>query len=862
MKKTALNKTNKILIIVAAITLILSLLVVYVVEVSSSSVKLDISKLNNLSCNLTITDENNNKIFDASSINIAQTSSISEYTKQAFVVLEDKRFYKHHGVDFYRIGGAMYQNIKSRSYKQGASTITQQLIKNTHLSNEKTISRKLNEIYLSMQLEQKYNKEEILNMYLNTIYFGCGAYGLESAGKTYFSKSANQLTISESAMLAGIIKSPSKYNPFVNSDKAIERRNLVLKLMLENELINSDEYETAINEVIYMNSNSRILSQATKYVDLVLYEATKILNISEQELIHLDLNISTFYNKQIDDNLIETINNDTTSTINGNTPAKLGIVADNNTGGIVAYYGLGDVLNTKRQIGSTAKPIAVYLPALDSGLIHTSTPVIDEPINIAGYCPQNYGENYQGLTTIREAVKKSSNVVAVNLLNSITPKVGAEYLNKLGINIKADEQGLPLALGSIPNGVDLIELTNAYMTVANLGRLSKLSTIASISTNQNTFYNKDTSFNQVIENDSCYLLTDMLMDAARGGTAAGLAGANYQIAAKTGTVGIQNSSDNTDALIVSYTSGHTVTVWLGSDKSDPLPHSVTGGSIPTAISAKIYNSIYSDYKPAEFSVPDSIVSANIDIVELKNNKLLLSSEYTPSIESKRELFANRYMPIAISNRNNVSSTPYISGLLIDNILYITFDKQADTDYIMNIESANITNTIYLDTNQSQYKYDLNYETNYKFNVVAINRNSLIESPASNILEYYVTNNIYKPDNNTLISPLLNGIIINDIIPPDLENKITDNDKQTKDKDISLPNKDNKDTKITDKPKISPDPDDKINHKDNHKIDQPNDPNDKKIPKDNPPIITKPDTSPNIKDKEIPKDEDTDTTIRN
>lgn len=778
MKNKTKSKLSILLIIICVVTLTASLGTVLVMGVGSSRIKLDETKLANPSCSLTITDMYNNSIFDESSLNIIKTTDISEPTKQSFVVLEDKRFYEHHGVDIRRIGGALVQNIKSASYKQGASTITQQLIKNTHLTNEKTMKRKLNEISLSLQLEKKYSKEQILNMYLNTIYFGSGAYGLEAASKTYFSKNASQLSISEAAILAGIIKSPSKYNPSVNLDKALERRNLVLNLLLANEIINESQYYEAINEQIVISEINNTISQATNYVDLVMFEASKLLGITEQELIHMDVNISTFYDKVVDDRLKQAINNDTTTTLKGDMPLKLGIVADNSNGAIIAYYGLGNVVNIKRQIGSTAKPLAVYLPAIDKGIIHTSTPVIDEPISIAGYSPSNYGDHYQGIISIREAVKRSSNVVAVNVLNSITPKVGAEYMNELGINIPTKEQNLPMALGSVPKGIDLLELTNAYMTMANYGNRTSLSTIKYISSNGINIYEKDMSSKKVVQQDSCYLVTDMLIDTVKSGTASAFNGIDYQLAAKTGTVGMQNSPDNTDALVVSYTTAHTVTVWLGADTTDPLAHEVTGGTVPIAISTQVYDTLYSDFKPSDFYIPDSVTAANIDITEQKNNKLLLANEYTPSIEKRNEKFALRFMPTAHSDRYYKPSTPIIHGELIDNELFITFDKQIETDYIMSVETDRTNEIIQLDVNQTRHRYILNYETIYKFSIIAISRNSGEVSNNSNVLEYYVTSSILNRDFNIF------DFILNKKDNNELNEKAQDNSKVNDNNDSS------------------------------------------------------------------------------
>ena len=222
-------------------------------------------------------------------------SELNDYTLNAFVSTEDKRFYRHHGLDLKRIGSALIKNIFSGSYKEGASTITQQLVKNTFLTNKKTLKRKVNEMFLTLKVEQEYSKKEILEMYLNTIYFGANAYGIETASKTYFGKSASELTLAESAGLAGMLKAPNNYSPVYNPDKYISRRNLVLNLMRENGFIDDNLCEAAKEEKIDLSAVDTRAATEKSYLDAALIEACLILNSKQEQMLNKPYIVKTFY---------------------------------------------------------------------------------------------------------------------------------------------------------------------------------------------------------------------------------------------------------------------------------------------------------------------------------------------------------------------------------------------------------------------------------------------------------------------------------------------------------------------------------------------------------------------------------------
>ncbi|MEG1609449.1 MAG: transglycosylase domain-containing protein, partial [Clostridia bacterium] len=283
----------------------------YLIFFNPNNIKLDKNKLLLSRNNVVVKDCVGDNISNDLMFNTIEMSNLNDYTKQAFIVLEDKRFYSHNGIDTTRMVGAMLANLKSNSIAQGGSTITQQLIKNTHLTNEKTMRRKFNEIGLSLQIERQYNKNDILSMYLNTIYFGEGAYGINNAAKTYFNKTADNLSIEESATLVAIIKAPTYYNPTVNIAKCKERRNIVLKLMRDSDVINQQQYEDAIDKDIVVKISERTKDNSS-YVNSAIIEASKALGMSQLEILNQKYIISTYLDSDTQKKLIEAIDSNKT----------------------------------------------------------------------------------------------------------------------------------------------------------------------------------------------------------------------------------------------------------------------------------------------------------------------------------------------------------------------------------------------------------------------------------------------------------------------------------------------------------------------------------------------------------------------
>ncbi len=588
--------------------------VLYVFTKSDGYVSFSKDKLSEVSCSLKIVDNCGNALTDA--LNCAsgkqiKLSALHHYTYMAFVVVEDKRFFKHGGIDCKRLVGAAVHNAKSNSLKEGASTISQQLIKNTHLTSGKTIKRKVNEMLLALELENNYDKADILEIYLNTIYFGRNAYGIENAANTYFNKSASELTIAESATLAGMIKAPNVYAPDKNAQKCLARRNLVLKLMLDENVISPQEYQVATCKQLeyrpFVNDNLHT------YCEAAIKEACEILGTTQNQLVHSSFTIKTYLNKQSQSALQEVAKQDTTCNKDG-TLADLSCIVCNKNGEIEACHFRGEAL-TPKQIGSTAKPFAVYAPAFCEKLITQASPVLDEPTNFGGYKPQNAGK-YYGWTTVKTAMEKSLNLPAVKTLNSLGLDKAQQYLNKLGI---CGKQNLSLALGNVEGGMTDKQLANCYVTLQNGGTNKGVAFVDSITNaSGKVIYQRKPTSIRVFDEKSAFLVTDLLQGAVKQGTAKRLQ-SKFAIAAKTGTVG--NSNGNTGALVCGYTTEHTFVVSFCGD----MPNSVNGSTAPCELASKLLAKMYKNNLPNNFAQPQGIVRHCVDKDDLLNNQLLTLS---------------------------------------------------------------------------------------------------------------------------------------------------------------------------------------------------------------------------------------------
>lgn len=562
--------------------------------------------------------DNNSYNVDRKIVNI---KDLQPYTVNAFVDIEDKRFYSHNGYDLKRIAKSSLVNLKNHSKTQGASTITQQLVKNTLLSDEKTYKRKMNEIMLAVKVEKIFSKEEILNMYLNSIYFGSNAYGIENASNVYFNKSAKDLTLNESAILAGIIKSPRLYSPKYNQENCKKRKNLVLRQMLENKHITQEQYDQ--NSKLDVECSQLLINYDNTYFQQAINEACQVLGISEKELIRGDYQIITYMDSKIQNDIEQEYKD------NDYDCDKLSIVASND-GKVLAYLGISpyNLSEMKRTPASVLKPLAVYLPCVHHNICTSQTPILDEEANFNGYQPKNTNNEYLGWLTVEEALSKSKNIPSVKLLNSLGIDNSISFLNKLGIKTVDDDHSLALALGSLTYGVSPIDLLSAYTVFANNGKLNQLKFVDKIlDKNGRIIYQNTTNSIDVCNADSVYIVNEMLKNTAKTGTAKMLSNLDYQIASKTGTNFVDGKT--LDLWNIAYTSDKLALCWLGSSNNKGLT-GLSSSFNATKINKDIIEKIYTDTKPKDFELPEGIVSCEIDLLELKHNHTLkLASMYTP-----------------------------------------------------------------------------------------------------------------------------------------------------------------------------------------------------------------------------------------
>ncbi len=734
-----MTKLVKVLLIILCIIVIAVLAVVayfcIVISQAGETVSLNLAKLNSYNSQVKIYDKNNSEL-STTSITGNNTINLEElpyYVPQAFISIEDKQFYNHHGLNYGRIIKAGLKNLLSGYAKEGASTITQQLIKNTHLNNEKTLTRKIQEAYLATKLEKKYSKNEILETYLNVIYFGNSAYGIENASLVYFGHPAKELTLDESAILAGLIKSPKTYSPLLNPEKCLERRNLVLKNMLDDEVITLDEYNNAIEKSIVVTNNS----YNNNFNKIILDEAMSILNLSETDISTMGFKIYTY----IDSNLQNSIKNNMQTYKNINDAL---LIVDNNTNGVICYIGNSEL---KRQVGSTIKPILCYAPAFEYNKLSPITPICDEKISFGDYTPHNVNDKYLGWVSTRTALAKSLNVPAIKALEYNGIEKSKNFASKLGLDFDKSDNHLALALGASANGESLQIMTNAYSCFARNGTYDNLHFIEKIETNSgNVIYKAKQNFQQVMKADTAYLLNDILKDSINYGTAKRLSTINIPMSAKTGTVGTSYDNTNTDAWCISYNPKYTIGAWYGNitgEKSNNLKSNQNGGTIATNLNKLAWETLLKSYDAnIDFEKPKSVEKLAIDALSLQNQKVELASENTPQKYIVYDYFSKPNAPKNTSSNFNKITEPVLKLSVENDKLMLTWEGLEYLNYKLFAKTNSKEQEIYSTEGENKtFTYETDIPTiNTEFYLVTTFKfNNEIETK-SNIEKYYISQN--------------------------------------------------------------------------------------------------------------------------
>lgn len=531
---------------------------------------------------------------------------IPAYFVEAMVSVEDRRFYEHHGVDYEGIARAAYILFKNDgNITQGASTITQQLARGVFLTNEVSYERKIKEIFIAWELEKKYTKQEILEYYLNTIFFSNGYYGIGAAAKGYFNKDLDELSVSEVAFLCSIPNSPTYYDPRRNYDHTIDRRNKILKDMYKQGYLNDVELQMALDEDIKLAEPEQISHDYIEtYTNFCATEALmkaagfefqyKFDTIEEQQAYNkqyreaYDTYYATLYTggyqiytsfdpdkqKMLQDTVDEVLsvdeekNTDTgiynlqgAATCIDNSNGRVVAIVGGRTQNEIKGYSLNRAYQSARQPGSTIKPLIVYTPQLERG--YTPSTVVDDTDFEDSNMPENSGRSYSGMTSLAAAVAASKNVVAFRLFEQLTPEVGADYLLNMDFNYLTieDRHNMAACLGGLTYGATTVEMASGYSTIENDGEFRKPSCIVSITDAQgNVIVDDKIESKQVYELNASRMMTSMLQGVFTGGTASGLGIPGMSCAGKTGT-----TDNNNDGWFCAYTPYYTTSVWVGYD---------------------------------------------------------------------------------------------------------------------------------------------------------------------------------------------------------------------------------------------------------------------------------------------------------
>lgn len=563
---------------------------------------------------------------------------VPQYLLDAFIAIEDKRFFTHKGVDIKRTLGAILNFITFSDKMYGGSTITQQLIKNITGDDDVKPQRKIEEILRALNLEKNYSKKQILEVYINTIYFGRSLNGVQTAANRYFGKDVSQLTLSECASLAGITNWPVKYDPYNNPENNKKRRNNILNEMYEQGKISRQEYEKALNEELVFSDKSISIEEKAQswFVDQIIEDVISDLQTEKgytksyatQLLYSGGLKIYSTMDQDVQSAMDSVFTNESTfpKVKAKGTPQASMIVMDQATGAVLGIVGgrgektgsrvLNRATQTYRQPGSTMKPLAVYSPAIEFNVINMATPVVDSPYKSNDW-PKNYYEGYQGQMTVRRALEVSANTVPVRIL---LDKLGVEKsfqfaVQNLGLTslvesdvrngkTYSDKNASGLALGGVTDGVTVLELTSAYAAIANRGTYNKPYTYTKIVDNNGRIVlEKKVESTAAMSQETAYIMTKLLQDVVQNSTGASARISNQPSAGKTGT-----TSNDRDRWFVGFTPYYCGGVWFGFDT--PKSINIIGGNPATILWKQVMDKIHKGKKAGSFPTADNVIVQN------------------------------------------------------------------------------------------------------------------------------------------------------------------------------------------------------------------------------------------------------------
>jgi len=547
---------------------------------------------------------------------------VPPWTVSALVATEDNAFYRHRGLDLKGIARAVVKDILTLDFRQGGSTLTQQLAKTLFLTSEKSLMRKLKEAVLAFQLERRYTKNEVLELYLNQVYFGSGAYGIKSAARIFFNKPVEDLSLAECALIAGMPKAPSRYSPLVNPDLALWRRNIVLGQMKKNGMISDAEYRQATSAPLVPASTTQPVARPDYFIEYLRGDLENAVGV--QQLYRGGLSVHTTLSLPLQEAAREAVAMGTKALEERMAekglaePPQAALVAlDVATGGVLAMVGGRDfqaspfnrAVSARRQPGSAFKPI-LYACALDHGFTQATT-VLNTPAVFPGakkgetWQPENFSEDYSSEMTVRDALVHSKNIPAVRVIHQLGPASVAGFATKLGISSPLSPY-LSLALGT--SEVTLMELTAAYAVFPRLGkRIQPYGVTRVIDAHNRVLWQAAPLSQIVMPAQNAAIVTDMLRGVVLDGTGRAARNLPCPVAGKTGTTDTYK-----DALFVGFSQDIAAGVWVGTDRHTTLGAGETGAQAALPIWKQFMEKTF-DSRPCQgFDVPDGMIRVRVN----------------------------------------------------------------------------------------------------------------------------------------------------------------------------------------------------------------------------------------------------------
>jgi penicillin-binding protein 1A len=638
-----------------------------------------------------LADPVSSKVYDKNGEQIAELGverrtlvtyeEIPQVVKDAFIATEDVRFYKHHGIDLYRIGGAVVANFKEGFGSEGASTITQQVVKNSFLSPDKTVKRKVQEMWLAFQLEQKYSKQKILEMYLNKIFFAQKAHGVAKAAEYFYGKDLENLELHEAAMLAGMPKAPSTYNPYANPEAATKRRNIVLNLMAQHGFITQAEADQAKEVPVQSTLRTNVDEDDEKYSAFVDEVIDEVKQRTDMDVFSAGLEIYTTLDPKAQEYVERLLNSN--DVINWpNEEFQTGFVlTDTKTGEVQAVgggrkrvaRGLSFASDFPRQPGSTIKPILDYGPAIEHLKWSTGEAIVDEPYTYSNGTPiNNYDRRHKGTMTIRQALAESRNIPALKAFQEAGADRARDFAVGLGIPLEKD---IPEAysIGGFDKGVTPMQLAGAYGAFGNNGIYIKPHTVTKVKFTDGTEMDLKPKPKVAMKDYTAFMVTDMMKSVVEEGTGRAARISGLEVAGKTGTTNFSKQAKNQynipsggvpDIWFAGFTPKYSLAVWTGYEQTNEQNYiySDREKGLAKEIFKKLMSHVSEGKGSGDFERPDSVTIAKI---EKGSNPVQLASKYTPDELVSTEYFVKGTSPTKVSKRYKQKEIEKPKGLSAD-----------------------------------------------------------------------------------------------------------------------------------------------------------------------------------------------------